>query len=267
MAPMGMNEWAPGQALDERPPEAFRGDTSAKVWTVLFGITLAIVAAGWIATMVIGLQVAINPDGDMAQRLERNAQSLTAADLWSETLFSFFFIAVAPLVWIVMTRVQPRLGTLRYLDVRDVGMSLLRGVGVGLGMLLALFVVRIIQLAITGELSDLLADNSTAEPSPLIEAFARTMTWPLALAISLVAAIGEEILFRGILQKWIGWIGSAVVFGLAHAGYGTWEQIVFPFAIGLGFGYAYKRGVGIVVLMAAHFTFDFVQLSLLLVGS
>lgn len=73
-----------------------------------------------------------------------------------------------------------------------------------------------------------------------------------ALAISLAAGFGEELLYRGLIQGGLsrrlpmwGAIGvQAVVFGFAHSGYGTWIHVLMPFLFGLAAGVvAYLLGI------------------------
>ncbi|MFO1022080.1 MAG: CPBP family intramembrane glutamic endopeptidase [Planctomycetales bacterium] len=42
------------------------------------------------------------------------------------------------------------------------------------------------------------------------------MTWWELLLIGGLAGLGEEVLFRGVLEPRVGWIGSNVLFGLLH---------------------------------------------------
>lgn len=73
------------------------------------------------------------------------------------------------------------------------------------------------------------------------------ITVPLAFALALMAGLTEELLFRGILVVKLRAllpglpvalvvVFAALVFGLAHAGYGTIGNMVFPFLFGLATG-------------------------------
>lgn len=42
------------------------------------------------------------------------------------------------------------------------------------------------------------------------------ITAPTALALALASAIGEELLFRGVLQPWVGLVPAALLFAAAH---------------------------------------------------
>lgn len=102
----------------------------------------------------------------------------------------------------------------------------------------------------------------------------RNMTVYHAVLLSAAAAFGEELLYRGVLQtvlersaRKLG-LGArtaaglalglqAVVFGLAHAGYGTYSHVIGPFLFGLAVGYAARRH-GLWMAIVMHFLIDFV---------
>lgn len=90
------------------------------------------------------------------------------------------------------------------------------------------------------------------------------MTVYHAIAISLAAAFGEELLYRGLLQTGLARlfglragtavgrglalggaiVAQAVVFGLAHSGYGTWIHVLLPTLFGLVTGIvAWRFGI------------------------
>jgi membrane protease YdiL (CAAX protease family) len=60
------------------------------------------------------------------------------------------------------------------------------------------------------------------------------------------------------MRKYGIWV-QAVIFGLAHASYGTVIQIVAPFLLGLLFGVVAKRQ-GLWAAIVAHFLVDMVAL-------
>jgi|GEM_PF-651431 len=88
--------------------------------------------------------------------------------------------------------------------------------------------------------------------------------------ISLAAGVGEELLFRGLLQdglaSWIGpphgvWIGLAVasvLFGLAHCV--TWGYAVLAALIGVYFGLLLLAANNLLAPLTAHAVYDFVAL-------
>ena len=93
--------------------------------------------------------------------------------------------------------------------------------------------------------------------------------WEALIGTALGAGIIEEVVFRGILQRWLeefggtafGLIASAVLFGLAHAG----NPGVTPLAIlvivfaGLWLGTAYKLTGSLWYPIALHAAWNFAQ--------
>jgi membrane protease YdiL (CAAX protease family) len=93
----------------------------------------------------------------------------------------------------------------------------------------------------------------------------------LKLFTVITAAVGEELIFRGYLMPrlqlyfkniWAPIVISALLFGLAHASYGTVSNTLGPLYIGLVFGWYYQKYRNIKVLMICHFIIDFVALFL-----
>jgi membrane protease YdiL (CAAX protease family) len=89
------------------------------------------------------------------------------------------------------------------------------------------------------------------------------ITLPLAFALAIMAGVTEEFLYRGILvvraarllpdlPRAAIVVVAAVLFGLAHAGYGTVANMLFPFLFGLLMGViALKLGVWPAVIVHA----------------
>ena len=81
-----------------------------------------------------------------------------------------------------------------------------------------------------------------------------------ALLISLAAAFGEELLYRGFLQGALSRVApmpvavavQAVFFAFAHAGYGTWIHVLQPFLFALLTGVvAWRWGIWAAVVLHA----------------
>lgn len=102
------------------------------------------------------------------------------------------------------------------------------------------------------------------EESTLVPQIQSLLDWPLVLTISLVAALTEEVYFRGILQSRVGILLSSALFGIIHIGYGTVLQVVAPFLLGVFFGLLARWTRGLWAPIAAHFAFNFIQLAGLL---
>jgi len=79
--------------------------------------------------------------------------------------------------------------------------------------------------------------------------------------LSAAAGFAEELFFRGLLQSYIGVIGSAFVFGLLHAL--TPAYFVMATAIGLYFGYLYEVSGNLLIPMVGHAVYDVFALYLL----
>lgn len=86
------------------------------------------------------------------------------------------------------------------------------------------------------------------------------------LLISILAGLGEEALFRGVIQGGladftgtpIAVVIAAAAFGLAH--FISWAYVAFAFGLGLLFGALYLWSGNIAVPIIAHAAYDFVAL-------
>jgi len=94
---------------------------------------------------------------------------------------------------------------------------------------------------------------------PFLRAFDRAFTllfsrisFPAVIAGGLLAGLGEETFFRGILQNEIGWIPAALLFALAHVGRGFNLFAVWAIVEGLIFGWLYQLTGNLLVPMIAH---------------
>ena len=89
-------------------------------------------------------------------------------------------------------------------------------------------------------------------------------------AVSLAAGVGEEILFRGVLQpafsRWLGpWIGLAVaslLFGALHPS--SWSYVLIATIFGLYLGACWMASGNLLVPVIAHGLYDFLALAYLL---
>lgn len=86
---------------------------------------------------------------------------------------------------------------------------------------------------------------------------------PREIAILAVAsAIGEELLFRGALQPWLGLVPQAVLFGLLHIGPRTRHLVwtLWALAMGLAFGLLVQLTGDLGGAIVAHFAINFLNL-------
>lgn len=87
----------------------------------------------------------------------------------------------------------------------------------------------------------------------------RNITIPLIVLTSIAAAVTEEFLFRGVLLRalcrvmpwWPAAVVQAALFGLIHAGYGTWTHVAGPAIFGFGMAWV-ARVLGVVPAAFLH---------------
>jgi membrane protease YdiL (CAAX protease family) len=85
---------------------------------------------------------------------------------------------------------------------------------------------------------------------------------PSVIAVGAVAGIGEEWLFRGVVQPLVGWIAASLVFGFAHVGgrsmlpFGVWAS-----GMGLALGALAHLTGGLTAPMVAHGVYDMLALA------
>ena len=90
------------------------------------------------------------------------------------------------------------------------------------------------QLLLVGLLLDSVSRTLGINDTAPVEVFAQTLSsqqWSGALQI-IISALGEELFFRGIIFNVLGSIPSILIFGAAHAGYGSLVQLLGAFAAG-----------------------------------
>ena len=97
----------------------------------------------------------------------------------------------------------------------------------------------------------------------LIDLF-KGLSWPQMILLSISAGIGEELLFRGLLQTWLvshvsplwGIAAASLVFGLLH--YINASYVLLTFFLGCIFGIAYHLTDSLLLVMAAHTFYDII---------
>lgn len=95
----------------------------------------------------------------------------------------------------------------------------------------------------------------------LIPIFDNMALWQI-VTLSLMAGIGEELLFRGLLQQWLAGYYSidiaigiaAVVFGLLH--FATFSYFLLTTVLGAAFGIAYHLTGSLLLIMSWHAFYD-----------
>ncbi len=113
-----------------------------------------------------------------------------------------------------------------------------------------------------------------ARMKKLTDEFIRPLLSPCTVldlfGISILAGLGEEMLFRGVLQgamsDWLqspvqGLIIASVLFGLGHAL--TWTYAIFATLMGLYLGWIWQWTGNLMTVALAHALYDFIALLIL----
>lgn len=84
-------------------------------------------------------------------------------------------------------------------------------------------------------------------------------------AIAIFSSLGEELMFRGLVQPWIGVLPTAVVFGLCHQipGPARWVWVTWATFVGLAFGLIFAATGSLLGALLAHALINAVNLAFL----
>ncbi|RMJ05584.1 CAAX amino terminal protease self- immunity [Marinobacter litoralis] len=119
------------------------------------------------------------------------------------------------------------------------------------------------------KLTWLFPDNLSDQMQALYE-FAASYRWPALVLLSLLAGVGEELLFRGAIQGWLlqntgPWtavIAASLLFGLVH--YVSLTYFVMATGLGLILGTGYQISGSMAMVMVWHAIYDMLALYFLL---
>lgn len=169
------------------------------------------------------------------QRLHGADPHPAPATSWN-MLLTFAMTGAVPFLWLVKTRSRPLAGALDYLRLRNLRRAAPFGAAVGMGLaLMAMIALR------------------TAP------------TWPPHVHVQAVVfwvilgPLGEEILFRGILQPRLGVAGQALAFAALHVAAVSPLQAAVVAVAGVSLGFASRRW-GLWASIVAHGTYNLVAL-------
>jgi membrane protease YdiL (CAAX protease family) len=240
------------------PPESFRKGAGPIAWTVVLALDLGFLAFNAIYAIYAGLVLIASPESAAAQRFREAVMLDSPEALLFETLASFALFGLIPLLWVLLTRQEPREGTKRFLRLHEPGKGIARGVLLAIPLILA---VGVLSAAYTYATEGPQGFDDPDE-NPAVQGILDNLSWPLAALVALCAGIGEEIFFRGLLQRWLGVWGQAILFGLAHSAGGYPPQILFACGLGVLFGVLVRRGWSLWTTITAHVLYDFTLLAL-----
>lgn len=222
--------------------------TSGRRWHLSLGVALMTVPL-WLTAwnFVNSFQVLADPDS----RLATYSRS-TLSRIWSRSiLVDAGYVLTGLLVWAsggrwkdLWTTGPRRLAA----TARDAGIPLWRSERASVAAGLVAFPVFLVA---TYGANEIIYGQAALVNGDETRVWAAMTPYHLLL-LSLVAGFGEEILYRGLLMgglrrflpAWAAIGTQAVVFGFAHAGYGTIAHVLLPVLFGLIAGYAaYRFGI------------------------
>ena len=84
--------------------------------------------------------------------------------------------------------------------------------------------------------------------------FAQGLSTLGIVVLAVLSSVGEELLFRGLFQPWLGLVPQAVLFGLAHQlpGPSRWVWVGWAFIVGLSLGALFELTGSLLGPLAAH---------------
>jgi hypothetical protein len=91
---------------------------------------------------------------------------------------------------------------------------------------------------------------------------ARNISFTGIVVLALLSAIGEELLFRGLLAPWLGLIPQALLFGIVHQmpGQSRWVWVLWATLVGLALGAMFQLSGSLIGPLAAHALINCVNL-------
>ncbi|WP_189575243.1 CPBP family intramembrane glutamic endopeptidase [Marinobacter zhanjiangensis] len=118
-------------------------------------------------------------------------------------------------------------------------------------------------------LVDALSSDSLMKHIRELHRFVCSQRWSVLVGLAVLAGIGEELLFRGVIQGWVsqhlgvvaGILAGALVFGLAHAM--SLAYFLVASALGVVFGVAYAVTDSLQLVMVWHAVYDLVVIAVL----
>lgn len=95
--------------------------------------------------------------------------------------------------------------------------------------------------------------------------FARSLSPSAVLVLALLSSAGEELLFRSLLQPWMGLLPQALLFGVVHQlpGPSRWIWVTWAFGVGLVLGILFELTGSLLGPLAAHALINGVNLTFL----
>ena len=233
----------------------YRRSAASLVMSVFLVLDLFLLGANVLLGAMVGITAMFN-SGEEAGGLGSIYDDPSL--LWLNAFVVLVMMGLIPLAWVLASRREGLTGAVQYLGLHRFGRSLFVGTGLA-GLMLSGSILVLLFFAFTG----IPFSPGAVEDVPLPVGFG----WPLVIMVSFAAGFGEEILFRGVLQRWTGWVGQAVLFAIAHLAGGEPLQVGVTLATGLVFGRLRALGWSLWTLITAHAVYDFCLLGMEIVTS
>ena len=242
---------------EDAPDAPKKGTTSYVLWSILLWADLAVLALNLIVVLAFGMILIAAPGSGAADWVRE--QLADESDILWGVVVGLVTFAVIPVAWVMGTRRDPIEGTKRFFHLHDPVMGCLKGILLAIPLLIAVAVLSTLYVLATQGMDGL--TDPQPESNPAVDSLVRDLTLPLAVLVAVGAGIGEELFFRGFLQRYIGVWGQAGLFSLGHLAGGYLPQVVFAFGLGVAFGFLVKRGWSMWTLMTAHAVYNVVLLA------
>lgn len=182
--------------------------------------------------------------------------TINRADLLFSLALNMLIFTVPALLWASWAEGRPGPGAFAWLGLRREGLAWSAG-----WSLIAVLVVFWL-LVLFGLVSRLLGQGEVANPRA--EAIAASLDVPSALLVAIMTGIGEEVFFRGLLQRKVGNVPQALLFGLAHLNYLQFLEVGVTALLGYGFGRAVQKTGNLWGPVLGHAAFNAASLLLIL---
>ena len=114
-----------------------------------------------------------------------------------------------------------------------------------------------------GLLASLLPNNDLGKVDTAVRQLFATAPILLIYLLTL-RVIGEEIFFRGFLDKYTGPVLSSALFALGHVGFGSWVEMAGAFILGLVLALSYRKNKTLYPNLAAHLLYNGILVGFLL---
>lgn len=135
----------------------------------------------------------------------------------------------------------------------------LEGLGVAVAVTIGLLIFVV---AVVSVWSGLVSEETFEEQTEASDALSENIdTLGMAFLLAALAAIGEEIAFRGALQPVFGFWPTALVFTLTHTQYTLTPASLIIFGVAIAFGWVRQR-YNTTTAMLTHFLYNFIPLAL-----